>query len=78
MTEASESFWLWLLGGVIALAKLLIAYLFHKVDRVTEKQSIFETRVAEQYASKSEIEKMDEKLDRILDKLDAKADKPVR
>ena len=68
----------WLLAGLLAVAKFFLGWLWHSHDQLREKQAAFETHVARSYASKDDLDKIDGKLDKILEKLDDKADKPVR
>lgn len=74
MNDASD-FFQWLLAAWLGLASAVIGTIYVGLDRLRDKQAAFETKVAADHPTKADIRQIDQKLDRILEKLEDKADK---
>lgn len=69
----------WLASGVMAIGIPIVVYLNYRLTKLEEDSAAYKVRVAETYLKQDRFahfeNTMNEKLDRILDKLDTKADK---
>ena len=65
----------WVLGLLIGIAKALIAYVWHRLDKLFDKQAAFEVHATQQFAGKEDIRHINEKLDRLIEVVADKADR---